>query len=56
MILTYELCDDVGNEREEEMATQFDACVRLAQIERFCLWWELTDENGQLLMGPSIYN
>lgn len=53
MILSYELVDDPGNEHEEEVESQLDACYRLSSIEDFCLWWELTDSEGELLMGSN---
>ncbi|AOE85613.1 hypothetical protein [Pseudomonas sp. TCU-HL1] len=51
MILSYELVDDPGHEHEEEVETQFHACLRLQSIEAFCSWWELTDEDGEVLMS-----
>ncbi|MCY1358857.1 hypothetical protein D9M69_454040 [compost metagenome] len=53
MILSYELVDDPGHEHEEEVETQFDACYRLLAIEEFCLWWELSDSDGHLVMGSN---
>ena len=51
MILTYELVDNPGYEYEDEVQTQFDACVRLQSIEPFCVWWQLTDGSGELVMS-----
>ena len=50
MILTYELVDNPGYEYEDEVQTQFDACVRLQSIEPLCVWWQLTDGSGELVM------
>lgn len=54
MILSYELVDDPGNERQEDVSTQFDACYRLLSIEEFCLWWELTDAHGVVVMASAL--
>ena len=51
MILTYELVDNPGYEYEEEVETQFDACVRLQSIEPFCTWWALSFDNGDTVMS-----
>jgi len=51
MILTYELVDNPGHEYEEEVETQFDACVRLQSIEPFCTWWALSFDNGDTVMS-----
>ena len=51
MILAYELVDNPGYEYEDEVQTQFDACVRLQSIEPFCVWWQLTDGSGELVMS-----
>ncbi|MND58691.1 hypothetical protein D3C80_498600 [compost metagenome] len=53
MILSYELIDNPGHEYEEEVETQFDACVRLQCIEPFCAWWQLTDSDGLVHMASS---
>lgn len=51
LILNYELIDNPGHEYETEVETQFDACVRLQSIEPFCVWWQLTDSSGELVMS-----
>lgn len=53
MILTYELIDDPGNERQEQVETQFHACLWLQSNESFCLWWELSDSDGEVLMASA---
>lgn len=53
MILSYELVDNPSYEYEEEVSTQFDACYRLLSIEEFCLWWELTDSDGFVVMASA---
>ena len=37
MILTYELCDDLGVEHEAEFDSEQNICL---------VWWILTDEDG----------
>ncbi len=51
MILSYELIDNPGHEYEDEVETQFDACVRLQSIEPFCVWWMLTDDSSEPFMS-----
>lgn len=51
MILSYELVDNPGHEYQEEVESQFDACVRLQLIESFCVWWELSDGSGEPVMS-----
>jgi len=51
MILSYELVDNPGHEYQEDVESQFDACVRLQSIEPLCTWWELSDANGEAVMS-----
>ena len=51
MILIYELVDNPGHEYQDEVVTQFDACVRLQSIEPFCVWWQLLDDSGEPVMS-----
>ena len=46
MILSYELCDDLGVEHEAEFANE-QAAADFVRVQNICLvWWILTDENG----------
>ena len=46
MILTYELCDDLGVEHEAEFDSE-QAAADFVREQNICLvWWILTDEDG----------
>ena len=46
MILTYELCDDIGVEHEVEVESIEAAAEIVDRLNDHIAWWTLTDENG----------
>ena len=46
MILSYELCDDIGVEHEVEVES-IEAAAKIVDTQSdYLVWWLLSDENG----------